>query len=268
MVGDSFSELNIFQLLDLERETVQKIKKARTHSDRRSLWEQHKQIIHRLTDFAIRDPLTRLLNRNGYQALTEGLIEQCNRENKNFAHIIFDLDDFKKINTNYGHDIGDKILQKSANILLKELRTPPYQNGYAAILRGEHPIRMGGEEIAVLLPDRTTKTGKQGAERLRRLIKSSREEKLPTVTVSGGIASFDTVIKAYLAHGARPTNDEISDALYVFSDYALYHSKDAGKNRTTTFEEAIKEPVTAEKEKRLGDLVTLALSYQRTYGAK
>ena len=268
MVDDPVSKLNVFQLLDLERETVKKIKRAQTHNDMHFLWEQHKQVINRLTDFAIRDPLTKLLNRNGYQALTEGLIERSNQKNKDFAHIIFDIDDFKKINTNYGHDIGDKVLQKCANILLTELRTTSYQKGYAALLRGEHPIRMGGEEIAVLLPNRATKTGKQTAEHIRKCIDSSREEKLPAVTMSGGIVSFNTVMKAYLAHGARPTDNDIAEALYVFSDYALYHSKDTGKNRVTTFEKAIKEPITSAKEKQLGDLVTLALSYQRTYGAQ
>jgi diguanylate cyclase (GGDEF)-like protein len=263
--GKPISELNIFELLDLEREIVDSIKRAHNRpSECRSLWRTHKQVIQRLTDFAIRDPLTHLLNRNGYQALTEGLIEQSAQRNKNFAHVIFDIDDFRKVNTNYGHDIGDKILQKCAGILLEELRTPSYNNGYAAILRGEHPIRMGGEEIAVLLPNRTTKTGKKAAEHFRRLIESSRAERLPMVTVSGGVASFETVMKAYRAHNTHPTDDDIAEALYVFSDYALYHSKDTGKNKITTFEESMKEPISRERKKRLGDLTSLALAYQNS----
>ncbi len=260
-------KLNVFELLDLERKIARKLKKPDSHENQ-NLWTQHRQIIRKLTNFAVKDPLTHLLNRNGYQALLEGLVQKSVRQQRNFSHLLFDIDDFRQVNTNYGHKIGDKILQSAAGVILNQLGTPGYSQSYAALLRAEHPVRMGGEEIAVLLPEKTTKDGMKIAERIRRGIEKFREEKLPPITISGGVISFDTMIKAYNALNYQPEDYDIEEALYVFCDYALYHSKNTGKNKVTTFEEAIVEPITAEREKKLGRLVDLATSYRKSQGVE
>jgi diguanylate cyclase (GGDEF)-like protein len=257
--------LNVFELIELERKITRSICKKIPDIEVQKLLKIHKSIIQRLTDYAIRDPLTGLLNRNGYESLVHGFVSQGIKLSRNFAHIIFDIDDFKQVNTKYGHDVGDKVLQNTARIIISELEILSYRGSYAALLRAEHPVRMGGEEIAILLPNRSTETGFRKAEAIRKSIERSYDKELPKITISGGVVSLETVLEAYKAASIRASTEDLADAVYIYSDYALYHSKDAGKNRATKFEEAILERITPKKKKKLGKLLEPALAYAKSY---
>ncbi|VVB81139.1 Diguanylate cyclase, GGDEF domain [uncultured archaeon] len=269
-MGDILSrkpaEMNVFELLQAERNLIYHIQTATGKDELMPLVHEHRAIIRRITDYAIRDSLTHLLNRNGYAALVQGLVDKGLKTNQDFVHLIFDVDNFRKINTKYGHDAGDAILRNLARTIENSLTMPSYHGSYAAILRNENPIRLGGEEIVVLLPAHSTCQGRNRAEELRKKIASDsqKEEQLPSIAVSGGVASLDTILRAYNSADRVPDTKEIAKAIYVFSDYALYFAKEHGKDRVVTFEEALQEPITRRSKRRLRDLTEIAQRYKDT----
>ncbi|MEX1030653.1 MAG: sensor domain-containing diguanylate cyclase [Paenibacillaceae bacterium] len=119
--------------------------------------------------------------------------------------IVLDIDDFKKVNDNYGHQIGDQILIKVCSIISQNIR----ESDIAA--------RWGGEEFAIYLPLMTQENAFKVTDRIRKHIY---EETNPTVTISCGIASWNC------------EDDQIGvDHLFHKADIALYQAKKAGKNK-------------------------------------
>ncbi len=88
---------------------------------------------------ATMDELTDLSNRRGFELLAEHSLKMCHRENKKAALVFFDLDDFKPINDNYGHEAGDEALQNFAALLKNSVRA------------SDLVARLGGDEFVVLL---------------------------------------------------------------------------------------------------------------------
>jgi len=121
--------------------------------------------------------------------------------------IIFDIDNFKRINDTYGHNIGDIVLKKVADIAKKTLR------------RGDIFARWGGEEFVVLLPRSDLEAARKVAEKLRKAIESL---KIPEIGNQKVTASFGvTVIKP---------GERLEEAIFR-ADMALYRAKRKGKNR-------------------------------------
>ncbi len=158
------------------------------------------------------DSLTGIHNRRYFD---ERLVEEFNRTIRNkldLALIIFDIDNFKKLNDNYGHQYGDAVLQKIAQVCKK-------------VIRGcDIFARYGGEEFCVILPDSNIKGAGVFAERLRLAVENmevdyqNREEKVyETVTISLGVSAIDL-------------NISTEAQLLKCADEALYNSKHTGKN--------------------------------------
>jgi diguanylate cyclase (GGDEF)-like protein len=123
------------------------------------------------------------------------------------ALLALDVDHFKRINDQGGHQLGDTVLREVAQCCRDALR----ETDLAA--------RIGGEEFALLLPGSDLEQAQQLAERLRRAIA---ELQLPaTVTVSIGCAELTLAMASI-------------DALLARADEALYAAKDAGRNRVST----------------------------------
>ncbi|HSE81921.1 MAG TPA: GGDEF domain-containing protein [Gaiellaceae bacterium] len=158
---------------------------------------------------AITDELTQLANRRRFTETLAVEVRRAERFGDPVALVLADLDDFKLINDQYGHQAGDEVLRLFADVLRENVRD------------FDLPVRYGGEEFAVLLPE----TGLDGAERLARRLQSAlRRLRLPEVggdeppvTASFGVASFPA------ARGA--------DELLSAADRALYRAKAEGKNR-------------------------------------
>ncbi|WP_415901934.1 GGDEF domain-containing protein [Neptuniibacter sp. QD29_5] len=164
-----------------------------------------------LEELATVDAVTGLYNRAEITRRMEAEWQRYKRSSSkqaSFALLMLDLDHFKKVNDNYGHLVGDKLLQLVAHRLMGELRS------YSAI------GRYGGEEFIALIPDVSYAGTKQVAERLQRLVSQSEYALLGhkiKISISIGFAT------------AEP-NDINLDALIKRADDALYEAKKSGRN--------------------------------------
>jgi diguanylate cyclase (GGDEF)-like protein len=154
---------------------------------------------------AMTDPLTGLANRRRTIEQLEKCIVRCDRGGGTMALIAFDVDHFKQVNDRFGHQVGDEVLIRIAELARDQVR--------ASDLIG----RTGGEEFVWLMPDAGAVEASNAAERLRLAIeKGSGKGGLPSVTVSIGYALW------------RPGDD--SGALLGKADTALYVAKEGGRN--------------------------------------
>ncbi|WP_085647181.1 MULTISPECIES: GGDEF domain-containing protein [unclassified Pseudomonas] len=157
---------------------------------------------------ALIDPLTGLPNRAAWTERLEYEITQWQQHGNTLSLAMLDLDHFKRINDNYGHLAGDKVLKIIATVLRKRLRGSDFI------------ARFGGEEFVLLLPATPPAVGAKLLETLRAAIEACpfhfKGERV-TITVSMGLAAF------------RP--GEHSDLVLKRADQALYRAKNAGRNR-------------------------------------
>ena len=157
---------------------------------------------------ALIDPLTGLPNRAAWSERLEHEIGQWQQHGNTLMLAMLDLDHFKRINDNYGHLAGDKVLKIIASVLRKRLRGTDFI------------ARFGGEEFVLLMPSTVPAPGLKLLEPLRAAIEACpfhfRGEPV-TITLSIGLAAF------------KP--GEHSDLVLKRADQALYRAKNAGRNR-------------------------------------
>jgi len=162
-----------------------------------------------LEDMASIDPLTSLLNRRALQDIISREYAYAKRTAKPFSMILFDLDRFKMLNDNYGHDVGDKILLGISAIAKKTLRTSDWLS------------RWGGEEFLAILPDTDENGALKIAERLRQRIEAF-SIKLNTQKIS---------TSASIGIACYPRDGDTPDFLLKAADAALFEAKKSGRNR-------------------------------------
>lgn len=170
-------------------------------------------ILRRLTDelhtLATQDPLTGLLNRRG---LTDGLERQFRSRRRGLSHLlIVDIDHFKQINDNYGHQTGDLILCRIAEVLQKTVR------------RGDLVCRLGGEEFVVVLVN----CDREGAMGLaERLLAAIAQTQVPGAE-AGEVIQCTATIGVSMGFASTQLLDEFMRQ----ADAAMYRGKVAGRNR-------------------------------------
>ncbi len=152
---------------------------------------------------AFTDELTQIYNRRGIEMLLEKEATRAERYGRDLSVILFDLDDFKTINDNYGHVKGDEVLKRVTDIVQSQLR------------KGDEVGRWGGEEFMVICSETDVGQACLAADRLREAIATAPWEDM-NVTASFGIA--------------RRQDNELLGSLYERADRALYAAKRAGKN--------------------------------------
>jgi len=170
--------------------------------------------IKHLEDLALLDELTRLPNRRYVVRELTSRIMEMSRLGEPFGVLFADIDDFKRVNDQYGHDTGDEVLRVVGRTLLHNCR-PLDAIG-----------RWGGEEFVAVIRDVDRGTLRVIGERLRALVASSkvrRNGNLVGVTISVGGTT------------ARPGDSP--ESLLERSDQMLYRSKQGGRNRVTIFED-------------------------------
>ncbi|WP_205955556.1 sensor domain-containing diguanylate cyclase [Pantoea stewartii] len=159
--------------------------------------------IGRLSSEAQTDPLTQLLNRRGLNAV----LDYFQTLQQPFAVLALDIDHFKNVNDNWGHDVGDRVIQQVARTLQQSAR------------KQDIVSRNGGEEFLMLLPDTSLADAEAIAERIRLSIAGEAVENVGNITLSIGVAEWS----------ARRVPLETS---LKRADDALYQAKNAGRNCT------------------------------------
>ena len=167
--------------------------------------KQHRPLLYQFSH----DSLTRLANRNTLQQSIKHLHDNYKYIGKTYSLLLLDIDRFKLINDNYGHNIGDQLLQLIAERM---------QN----LIRDKDNIgRWGGEEFLCILPDADVDTACIIAERLRKHISEhpfNINNQEINVTLSVGVSNF-------------PTDGNSTDELFRVADTTLYAAKHNGRNR-------------------------------------
>lgn len=165
-----------------------------------SLWEQ-----------ATQDPLTKLFNRRYFNEHIEKEIQRNIRSKQPIALLLIDADYFKKINDNFGHDIGDTVLIKLSKIMIGECR------------RTDIICRFGGEEFIILMPNTNQKTAFERAEKIRLRYQTEISDLLNTsTTLSVGIAMWSLDYKN-------------SEEFIKAADLAMYQAKENGRNQVVIY---------------------------------
>lgn len=158
----------------------------------------------RLEKLSITDSLTGLINRRKIEEIIDYEIMKLNKTK--LSVIMIDVDHFKKINDTYGHDIGDLVLKKVADILREALR------------QGDSVGRWGGEEFMMLLPDTNKNIAWEVAEKVRRTIETSVFDVVGSLSISLGVTSVE--------------EREDRETIFKRVDNALYLAKKNGRNMT------------------------------------
>ena len=175
---------------------------------------RHQQRQHRssqrLAIDASTDPLTGLYNRRYLFDFSNRVLKRIRVEKQSLSLIMLDIDHFKSINDQYGHDIGDVVLKHFASLLQSSVRT------------SDTISRYGGEEFVVLLPQANLNSAKMLAETIRERVErspySDGNKLRISLTTSAGIAEWNS------------DEQQLDDALKR-ADLALYQAKQQGRNR-------------------------------------
>ena len=165
------------------------------------------ELLAKITAEARVDDLTQLLNRRGFDEAVARELTRATRQGSPIGVALFDLDFFKRVNDEFGHEAGDRVLQRFAECLRSSLRA------------GDLAARMGGEEFVALLPGANLEQTREYTERVRRaLALASDHPGIPGITVSAGAS-------------AAIAPSSIEEPLRR-ADMALYAAKARGRDRT------------------------------------
>lgn len=176
--------------IDLERQSLEKIKVK-----------------------VYRDSLTGLYLRDYFQIKLKENLYYLERYGRIFSILMIDVDDFKDINDKYGHQVGDNVLFQIGSLIRENIRT------------SDIPIRYGGDEFLILMPETDTDSAKKAAWKF--------VHKMSKVAFKKG----DEVFKVTFSIGITSARkDDTIESIIERVDTALYSSKRAGKNSITVFE--------------------------------
>jgi diguanylate cyclase (GGDEF)-like protein len=172
-----------------------------------------RRLLETLRESTLRDPMTGLNNRRFLEGYVDTLTASVRRKQMHVAVLMLDLDHFKMVNDTYGHDTGDAVLKTLANVIKATVRA------------SDIVIRYGGEEFMVVLQETSGDNAVSVAEKIRMAV-----EIMPVThggvtlqkTISIGVADF-------------PGDTNTFWQAVKFSDVALYHAKEAGRNRVMHF---------------------------------
>lgn len=182
---------------------LEEIVKTRTQALKERTDELEKQ--------ANTDPLTGIFNRRKFMQIALHELSRFKRHKHIFSILMLDIDDFKKVNDNFGHDVGDKVIKDVATIIQEATRDSDCFS------------RWGGEEFIIMLPESDLSGRCIFAEKIINLINSYKFDHAERVTVSMGVTS-------------SIENDDNIDEIIKRADHALYKAKGSGKNTYETID--------------------------------
>jgi len=170
------------------------------------LWQLATEVIAAQYQF---DSLTKLLNRRFFEPVLKHELSRVSRQHNDTCLVLIDIDDFKQINDNHGHDVGDSILREFANLIKSSIR----ENDYAS--------RHGGEEFLLCLPDTSLEIALMVIERL-------------TIKIENH--SYCLGLRLTASCGISLLVEDVRQSI-INADQAMYAAKTAGKNQVKLFQE-------------------------------
>ncbi len=189
-----------------------------------NLWSKHNQAVQSLLlHQSSTDELTGLLNRRAFTVRSEIEMRKAGKFAQPLSVMLLDFDNFKTLNDDHGHFIGDKILNQCAELMAESLRS------------SDSLCRWGGEEFAILLPSTNLDNARMVAEKIRKVIESrhfNNDTHRIYMTVSIGVAQWQP-------------NEVITQHTLSRADKGLYKAKENGKNQVQAIDPvaAVAEPV-------------------------
>jgi len=160
---------------------------------------------------ATTDSLTGIANRREFTRLLEKEIDRFRRYGTKLSLVMYDIDHFKQVNDNFGHDVGDCILRTLTMLMRENIRTV------------DVVARWGGEEFMILMPQSDAIAAAEAAEKLREKVVQRRFQQVQQLTISLGVTEF-------------AAGDDLN-ALLKRVDDALYRAKELGRNRVEVLPE-------------------------------
>ena len=174
---------------------------------RRQAEAKNAALLGQLERQAMSDTLTGLPNRRAFEAEAARMVARAKRSAAAITVGVADIDHFKKVNDQHGHQAGDEVLSAVSAVIAQASRSSDFV------------ARIGGEEFGLLFPDAMPDTARAVAERMRRAI-----EDFPVMTSQG------VQVRVTISIGLAPFEGSLTDAL-SHADTALYAAKDGGRNR-------------------------------------
>lgn len=173
----------------------------------------NRELVTEIEHVAARDNLTGAFNRRELESELVRLQSRFERSADSFCLMLIDIDNFKLINDNYGHLVGDEVLRRFARIVFASIRAEDYF------------ARYGGDEFCILLPSTHLDEALKLANRLRQAYAT-------TPHVIG-----DEVIQSSISIGVSESSSMASDynTVIAFADKALYQAKNSGRNRVNLY---------------------------------
>jgi diguanylate cyclase (GGDEF)-like protein len=192
-----------------------RIFKAETYIKQALSVLEAKRLMNTLRESALKDPLTGLYNRRFLQDHANHVISGVLRRKKTLGLIMCDLDYFKQVNDQYGHDVGDLVLKETAVLINKGVRDT------------DIVIRFGGEEFFILLVDISPGDAIVVAEKIRKIFDEAKI-KIPNGSIQKTLS---------LGASEFPGDGDGFWQCIKYADVALYKAKDTGRNKAIRFDE-------------------------------
>ena len=168
---------------------------------------QNAHYVERVKQLAYLDGLTGIFNRRFFELRIMEEVERARRYGTAMAVVMADIDQFKRLNDEFGHLLGDEVLRQVSSIFHQQLR------------KTDVVCRYGGEEFALLLTQTSAEQAFVVAEKLRKMVEQWQFPGVPrAITISAGVAAF-------------PLHGKNRDELVRAADSGLYLAKQAGRNR-------------------------------------
>lgn len=197
-----------------------KLRRAILHSTtRHDLEKKLFQTYQKVKQLAETDSLTGLPNRYFFDESLKSAMTSNRRNNYTLALLLLDIDNFKLINDNFGHDVGDLLLKKTATKIKK-------------CLRGNELLsRLGGDEFAITLSN--LESNEQALIVAQRIINAMQEPiEIATTTINSTIS---------IGIALHPCNGKTSEELFKYADIAMYRAKKLGRNQICFFEDEMQQ---------------------------